>query len=342
MKTDKKFNVTFILGLPDSKTVKVAGYNNKGQLLYMWNGNADFHAQVKGDNLVSNIVHLVWFDEPTRKFSKPDIIINCINDADIAGKSLETAKKMVELVKSKLPDVKIFNDPAKISETTREKIYQNYNNLAEIEIPKTIKTKPLSPQMVFDEAKKAGIKTPFLIRPCGAHQSEGLQKIEGESEIKKLEKYPFNGSEYYITQFEDYRNNQGLYKKCRLVIIGGVMLPRHYMTGEEWLVHGDLHEQYMATNDASKKDEAYYMMNYKKMISRKALDSLMEIYHKSGLDYLGFDFAIKEDKSLLIFEINPAQNSFIKLDFKIFPYMKKTREDIIKALNQAVLAKLGK
>ena len=72
------------------------------------------------------------------------------------------------------------------------------------------------------------------------------------------------------------------------------------------------------------------------MISENALKSLKQIYKLSGLDYLGFDFAIKPDGSVVIFEINPAQNPFISLNPEIFPYMPSVRENIISAFNNHV------
>jgi hypothetical protein len=45
------------------------------------------------------------------------------------------------------------------------------------------------------------------------------------------------------------------------------------------------------------------------------------------------------DKSLLIFEINPAQNVFIKLDEKNFPYMKKVSSEMVEMLNKTIYDK---
>ena len=82
---------------------------------------------------------------------------------------------------------------------------------------------------------------------------------------------------------------------------------------------------------------ANFIKNYESMINKQSLDSLMEIYKHSTLDYLGFDFAIRPDGSLLIFEINPAQNAFIKAKIDIFPYMEKVGADLEKAFNDCLL-----
>lgn len=339
MLNNKKINVIFLIGLPDNKELMVNGYNTSGKLVYKWNGNCDFHAQIINKNIISHKINLIWFEEAAYKIPKPDIVVNCINDADICLQSLKKAESLIASIKAKLPQIKVFNHPELIAKTTRDSIYQNYKDLAGIHIPKTIRIKPQSPLDVVEIAKQNNLNFPFLIRACGAHQSDSLQLIKSESEIDKLEIYAYGEKEYYVTQFVDYKNEKGLYKKARLLIMNDKILPRHFMTGEDWMVHGSLHEEYMADKDSCKKDELNFLQNYKKMISGEALESLKTIYKKSGLDYLGFDFAIMPDKSLLIFEINPAQNVFIKLDEKSFPYMKKVSREMVEMLNKAIYKK---
>jgi hypothetical protein len=339
MINNKKINAVFLIGLPDSKELTVFGYNPDGKLLYSWNGNNDFHAQVTNKNISYQKLTLIWFENNKYKTLAPDIIVNCINDADICSQSLKKAESLINSIKVKFPKIKVFNSPQFVSQTTRDAIYKNYKDLSGIYIPKTVRVKPQSPLKLIEEVEKNGMNFPFLIRVCGAHQSESLQLIKSESDIDKLEKYAYGEKEYYVTEFLDYKNEKGLYQKARLVIMNGKILPRHYMTGEDWMVHGSLHEEYMATRDSCKKDEINFLHNYRKMISGDALESLKTIYKKSGLDYLGFDFAIMPDKSLLIFEINPAQNVFIKLDEKNFPYMKKVSSEMVEMLNKTIYDK---
>jgi glutathione synthase/RimK-type ligase-like ATP-grasp enzyme len=335
----KKINAIFLIGLPDSKEVAVQGYNQDGKLVYMWNGNSDFYAQIIDKNISSQTLNILWFEDINYKISKPDIIINCINDSDICSQSLKKAEKLINFIKIKFPNIKVFNHPELIAKTSRDEIYQNYKNLSGIYIPKTVKIRPKSPSDVILENKKNKINFPFLIRFCGAHQSESLQLIKDNSDIKKLESYSYDNKEYYITQYVDYKDREGLYKKGRLLIIDNKILPRHYMTNQDWLVDGNLHEKYMASREKCKKDEIYFLKNYQKMISKESLKSIKKIYQKSGLDYLGFDFAIRPDKSLLIFEINAAQNVFIKLSEIDFPYMKKVSDKMTKMLNKTIYNK---
>lgn len=342
MKNNKKINAIFLIGLPDNRELLAHSYNSDGKLLYVWNGNSDFHAQIINKDIVVDKLNIIWFENIEYKTAKPDIIVNCINDADICFESLKKAEQLIDSLKARLPKIEVFNAPQFIINTRRDSIYQNYKDLPQIHIPKTIRITPKSPSQVILELEKNGMNFPFLIRACGAHQSESLQLIADKSDIKKLEIYAFDKKEYYLTEFVDYKSEDGLYKKARLLIIDGKIMPRHYMTGESWMVHGNLHEEYMASRNQCKKDEIYFLQNYQKMISRDALESLKTIYKRSQLDYLGFDFAIMPDKSLLIFEINPAQNAFVKLSEQSFPYMKKVSYEMAEMLSKAIYKKAKK
>ncbi len=332
-------NAVCLIGLPDSCEVTVQGYSPEGKLSHSWNGNSDFHNHLDGSYIKKTYLPIIWFNHPNLNLKKPDTIINNINDADIAGKSLALATKMATEITTKWPEIKVFNHPQKIADTTRDRIYQLYQDIDGIHIPKTVRVTPTGVSNLIELAKQH-IGFPFLIRQAGAHQSEGLQLIKSESDAKLLECYSYDNKDFYLTEFVDYKSPDGLYHKCRLVVIGGKILPRHYMTGPNWLVHGDLHKTYMAENQAAKEAEENFINNFKEIIGQPQLDALMQIYNNSGLDYLGFDFAIKADGSLLVFEVNAAQNSFLKLNFETFPYMKKVQHNIVAALNSCIKEKL--
>lgn len=334
------YKATFLLGLPDSQMIKVGGVSEKGDLRYQLEGNSEFHNFVRIPNENKHNLFLVWYAEPLKNIPECDIVINCITDPDTNFKSLKMAAGITEFLKKKHSKIAIFNDPTNVFATTREKIYQQFNNLPKIYVPKVIRFNPKSTKDVFNTAKVNNINFPFLIRPCGAHESQNLNLIRSEKDSELLEQYALNGSDHYITEFVDYKSADGLYRKARLLIIGGKILPRHFMTGETWMVHGSLHEKYMAHNPETIAAEQHFINNFENLIDPVALKSLRKIYETLGLDYLGFDFAIRHDGSLIIFEINPAQNPFIELNTSYFPYMPAVRENIISALNLQAQTKI--
>lgn len=333
------YKAIFLLGIPDDKMARVHGINYDGSFKYQLDGNAEFHnyLQIPPQNKTNHVI--VWSDTLKKRIVRPDILINCITDPDSTGKSLQKAIIVANNIRNTDSSIAIFNDPEKVVDTTRDRIYQRFHKMPGIYVPKVIRAKPTSVKNTLEIAKENGIHSSFLMRPCGAHESQNLHRIDSKNK-QLLEQYSFDGTEYYLTEFVDYKSEDGLYHKARLVFIGENICPRHYMTGESWMVHGSLHESYMAHHPETKEAELNFVNNYQKIINPVTLKTFKEIYRQTGLDYLGFDFAIRPDGSALIFEINPAQNAFMPVNFNNFPYMKDVRNNIIKALNAAVASKI--
>ncbi len=327
---------TILMGLPDSRAVKVSGFDTKGELVYSWSGNSDFNNYIKIPDLEKKFISILWHAEPARDIQKPDVIISCLNDADICTKSLTKAVEITKLIKERWPDVKIFNDPANIARTTRDKIYEQFKHLQGLYIPKTIRIKPTCADEVLALAEENEINFPFLIRGCGSHGSSGLQIIRDKNDRDRLEKYAYDGRQLYVTEFVNNKNPEGFYNKARIVIVGGKMHARHFMTSPQWLVYADIHYHYMADNESAKKIEENFINNYRSIISPEALASLEKINTDLGLDYLGFDVAPMPDGRLLVFEINVAQNALLNIDYDKFPYMKENRTRIVQSLNDTV------
>jgi glutathione synthase/RimK-type ligase-like ATP-grasp enzyme len=330
----------FLFGLPDSKAVHVGGLNKKGELVYSWPGNSDFHNYIDIPHLPKNYLSIVWHAEPQRNIEKPSIVINCISDADTCGKSLEKAIALTQQIQKRWPDVPVFNPPSQIAATTRDKIYQQFHHLPGLYVPRVIRIRPQSTADILQLAAAQAMPFPFLIRECGTHQSSGLQIIRNEGDAERLERYAFDGREYYLAEFVDNKNADGLYNKARLVMVGGKLFARHFMTSPQWMTYAHIHSHYMADNTAAKQAEEHFVTHYTDIIGREALDSLHKIHDTLGLDYLGFDVAPMPDGKLLIFEINVAQNALLSIDFEKFPYMESIKNTIVSGLNHCITKKL--
>ena len=319
----------------------MGGYTKNGELAYSWPGNSDFHNYVNIPNLKKSYISIIWHAEPERKIERPDVLINCMNDADTGSESLKKAINITNEIKKQWPDVPVFNDPNNIARTTRNKIYEQFHNLPGLYIPKAIRIIPNSAAEVLRLAAAQNMDFPFLIRECGKHQSSGLQIIRDANDADRLEKYAYDGRGYYLTEFVNNKNPEGFYNKARLVIVGGKMYARHFMTSPQWMVYAHIHSHYMADNIAAKKTEEDFVNNYENIITTEALESLHKINNELGLDYLGFDVAPMKDGRLLVFEINVAQNALLSIDYTKFPYMEKVKNKIVGGLNETILQMLG-
>lgn len=332
--------INFMVGLPDSKIVRVDGINKNGETKYLWSGNTQLHNAIQSDHFIKDYTTIIWHADPSRNIRIPNVVVNCISDADICSKSLKRAIEITEGIKTQFPKTYIYNDPKKVLRTTRDSIYNHFHDLENIFIPKVIRVSPLSAEEVFEISANNKINFPFLMRPCGSHQSEGLQLIKSKNDLNKLHKYAFDGGDYYITEFIDNKHADGFYKKARLVIIEGELFARHYISYPSWLVEGKIHFDYMPQNEDTKIIEKNFLENFKEILGTKVIGDLFKIYEEIGLNFLAFDVDIMPNKKLLIFEINLAQNIFLDIDMKNFSYMKDSADKIKSALNKSVLNKI--
>lgn len=151
-------------------------------------------------------------------------------------------------------------------------------------------------------SKYEGVRFPILLRPRDSHAGRDLEKIES---LQALAQYldKVENDEYFLCNFIDYSDEQGDFKKFRIVLVEGNAYICHKATSKHWMIHyvnaGMLDEE----AEIKRQDEAYSMMHFDEFIERHG-DALKSIYEKTKMDYLGIDCAETKDGQLLIFEID--------------------------------------
>ncbi len=333
------FSAVFFMGIPDNKQAEIQGLDGQGSLRYMLRGNAQFMPHLAIPSNHKQALLVMEGDNTRLQFKKPDILINCISDPDSNHKSLAKTVAIVAHIRQRYPDIPVFNDPLCVAATGRDTIYERYHMLPGLTIPRVVRIVPETAADVLRLAAENAIGYPFLIRLCGAHQSVSLQRINGPEDARLLETYAYDGSSYYLTEYVEYQSPDGRYRKARLVCIGGHFYPRHLLTSTIWEVHHNKTKPHPAAN--VREEEPYFIAHYRSLINPQTWASFEAIYAASGLDYLGFDFALRSDGTALIFEINPAQNTFLPLLLDDLSYLPQVREQIVSGFNRTVAAKVG-
>jgi hypothetical protein len=62
--------------------------------------------------------------------------------------------------------------------------------------------------------------------------------VDGREDYQALHAYPFDGREFYLTEFAECRDNEGFYQRQRLVVIDGEPVLRGSLYDQDWKVHG--------------------------------------------------------------------------------------------------------
>lgn len=286
-----------IISAPDRNRVLVVENNgNPASIKITMEGNNTVASIVDNTSASVTTVTLGGVQARTVTLPKTDIILNAICDPDTNKKTLLQAEELLHE-----SDIPVINRPENILNATREKVYTCLHELDPgIIIPKTIKITPRSLadiQAVIDEQIMA---YPFIFRDAGAHGGHAMIRIDSSDEMTLLEQFAFDGRDYYMTVYREYRSNDGLYRKARLMIVGGEAYARHLIISDEWKVHADSRDRLMKEDASLREEEEHFIT----ALSPKVKQLCRMIYDRLKLDYFGIDCYVGDDDTLLIFEAN--------------------------------------
>jgi tetratricopeptide (TPR) repeat protein len=247
----------------------------------------------------ASYTRLLWFVEyaserQMTELGEYDIAFNAVGDEDLAGPTAANAARFAELCPTRL-----LNHPAKIARTRRDLAGALYGHIAGVKLPKAARVEAAEVAGgVRAAAARAGIAQPFLVRPIGSHGGKGLFLVGGDAPDEALSP----AGAYYLTQFEDFRSADGLYRKYRAIFVGGRTLPYHLAIAPNWLVH----YEHSGTQDhqARLDEEMRYLDDPAAAIGAGAWDAVRQIGEAMDLDYAGADFSLAPDGRVLLFEAN--------------------------------------
>lgn len=223
-------------------------------------------------------------------------VINYMADADLYETALRKADEVVQLIK--LP---AFNAPAAVLRTRRDQVAASLADLPGVRMPRTIRTPAPDREALAEAIASAGLTFPLLLRPAGAHGGEGIVKVDhvGELETTKIR---FNDGPVYVTEFVDFADADGLYRKHRIVVVGQEIFLRHVIIGDNWLLHAE-----RRTQNTEVEEQAALAAFAERTCPaiRAAVIAVADALH---LDYFGIDCSLRPDGGILVFEANACMN----------------------------------
>lgn len=296
--------ILFVSGINDLSTVGIT-LDEKGQVGYLMEGNASVqHRMSLGDRTATSFVifgkgvkqHSVEFKTP------PAVIFNQIADPDTHRGALERCVELCDQVPTR-----VINHPQKVLQTSRDQVSQALQGIPGVIVPRTQRLQPRSPDEVFSRAAAEGFQLPFITRVAGLHGGVSMVKVDSRNDITALHALPFDGRDFYLTEFIDYRSGDGLYRKTRVAMVDGVPLIRHHLIDSNWMVHASALT--LMDQRPPLMDEANGVLaDFDRTLRPAMEDRLFEINRRLGLDYYGIDCHVNEQGDILIFEANASMN----------------------------------
>lgn len=253
---------------------------------------------------------------PTR-LPEHDVIIVGIGQSDQNQILLE---RVAEL--TKVSSRPLLNTPERIARLSRDEVSRLLKSVPGVEIPVTARTSKYELQQVCSGGKAmtnlledGGF--PVIVRPLGSHAGEGLAKIDDPATLASyLNTMP--QSEFNVARFVDYRQADGLYRKCRIALIDGQPFACHMAVSENWMIH--YKNAGMQESEGKRAEEESFMLNFDEDFARRHKEAIRIINERLGLDYLVMDCGETPEGKLLIFEADNIGFVHAMDPPDIFPY----------------------
>ena len=217
------------------------------------------------------------------------VIFNAIGDADLCAVALAKAAEVA--ARSAAP---VVNAPAAVAVTTRAKIAARLAGVCGLVVPE-IRALPRA------ELGAAGLSFPRLVRAPGFHTGQHFVRVERAGDLAAaIAALP--GDELLAIEPLDARGGDGLFRKYRVMFIGGRLHPLHLAVSPYWKVH--YFSAAMAESAPARAEEAGFLADMPGVLGAKAMAALGQIATRLGLDYGGVDFGLSTAGEVLLFEAN--------------------------------------
>jgi hypothetical protein len=140
-------------------------------------------------------------------------------------------------------------------------------------------------------------------------------------------------------QYLDARGRDGMARKYRVMCIDGQLFPLHLAISADWKVH--YFSAAMATHAAHREEERRFLEDMTAALGERAMAALEAVFSKIGLDYVGVDFALAPDGSILLFEANATMVVIAPPPEPMWDYRRRAACDVLEAAKEMASSRAG-
>ena len=227
----------------------------------------------------------------------------------------------------------MLNPPRLVGNLDRDKLHRLIGGIDGLDIPATV---CVTRAQLSDVARSnlsladivAELRFPIIIRPRGSHAGVGLAKIDDRAAIGRY-LAERTEQEFFVSRFVDYTNEDGLFRKYRVVFVAGKPYACHMAIADRW----DIWYLNAGMSDSASKrlEEETFMRTFDFGFARRHATALAGMAERIGLDYFTIDCAENKSGDLLIFE---ADNTAVVHNMdspELFPYKPPQMRKIFEA-----------
>jgi hypothetical protein len=202
----------------------------------------------------------------------------------------------------------VLNRPADVLKLARERLAKTLQPGRGLDVPVTVRVDRAMLELLADgRIQPVDIlgegAYPIIARPIGSHAGHGLGKLDTPDAIRAYLQTQ-KGENFSISRFIDYRGADGLFRKFRIVLVGGQPFLAHVAIGAHWMLH--YLNAGMAESTAKRAEEAALMAAFNVGFAARHHEALADLAALAGLDYFAVDCAETPEGKLLVFETDTA------------------------------------
>jgi hypothetical protein len=227
----------------------------------------------------------------------------------------------------------VINRPERIAKLTRDGTWSLLKSAPGLVIPINARVDRAQLENAGIEALQIeclldGATFPIIARPLDSHLGDGLRKLDDVAAIQTyLREQP--EPEFYIAPFIDYRQQDGLYRKFRVVLIDGRPYAVHMAVSHHWMINYINAD--MKDSAEKRAEEARFMADFDCDFAVRHASALRTVAERTELEYLPFDCAETNDGKLLLFELGTNMIVHAMDPPNIFPYKRPQMEKVFGA-----------
>jgi hypothetical protein len=228
-----------------------------------------------------------------------DIAIVIASDSE----QCRDALRKIELALPRWPRP-LLNSPLLVGNLDRDKLHHLLGAIEGLDIPATTAVTRAQLAELADPGSRlpdiaADLQFPIIVRPRGSHAGVGLAKLDDRAAIGGyLAERP--EQEFFVSRFVDYANDDGLFRKYRVVIVDGRPYACHMAIAERWDIW--YLNAGMAFSESKRLEEENFMRSFDQAFAVRHRRALAAMIERVGLDYFTIDCAENRRGELLIFE----------------------------------------
>ncbi len=279
---------------------------------------------------------LIWYMEHARADQVPppfDLVFNTIGDPDLAQASAAAVDRFLSQCGKP-----VLNAPDRVAPTRRDRLADLLGGIENLVAPQAARISSAQAADLERAADEVGLTTPLLVRPTGSHGGRGLSRADDAEALRALAG-AFGQEDVYLTRYHDYRSNDGLYRKGRMIFVDRRPYPYHWAVSDHWLVHYE--SAGMGSDPERQTEERRFLQAPESVIGSMALEAIAAVGERLDLDYAGLDFSVLPDGRLLVFEANATMLVHPEPGDSVLAYKNPAVQAIIQAFQNKLTAAAG-